>query len=66
MKRRTLVQSNSSRRLVAPEPGSGQQPLTSMQQSTWASPISSQGNLDLWRTQSALTTAPAQAAQDPR
>ena len=66
MKRRTLVQSNSSRILVAPEPGSGQQPLTSMQPSLWASPISSQDNLDLLGTQSTLTTAPAHGAQNPR
>ena len=65
MKRRTLVQSNSSRRLVAPEPGSGQQPLTSMQQSLRASPISSERNLDLLRTQSTLTR-PELGAQNPR
>jgi len=66
MKRRTLVQSNSNRRLVAPVPGSSQQPLTSMQPSMWASPISSKGNLDLRRTQSPLTTAPELGAQNPR
>ena len=66
MKRITLVQNNSNRRLVSSEPGSGQQPLTSMQQSPWTSPNSSQGNLDLLGTQSALTTAPARGTHNPR
>ena len=64
MKRRTLVQSNSNRRLAAPESGSGPQPATGMQQSRWASPLPGQGNLDRPRTQSALTAAPAHGAQN--
>lgn len=65
MKRRTLVQSSSNRRLVAPEPDSGQQPPTAMQESTWASPISGKGNLDRRRTQWTLSTAPAHGTQNP-
>ena len=52
MKRRTLVQSNSNRRFVSAEPGSGQQQLASTQQSIWAGPVSAEGNLDRRRTQS--------------
>lgn len=66
MKRRTLVQSNSDRHSAAREPAGGQQPLTSMQASRWAGPVSSDGNLDLLRTTSTLTTASAHSAQNPR
>lgn len=65
MKRKSLVQSNNNRRLVSPEPGSGQQPLTSTQQSKWASTIPGKGNSDQRRTESMLTTTPAYGAQNP-
>lgn len=65
MKRRTLVQSISNRRLVSPDAGSGQQPLTSMQKSGWARPLSTEGTLDRRRAPSTPTTAPVHAAQNP-
>lgn len=66
MKRRTLVQSNSNRRLASPEPSSGQQPLTSIQQSMWASALPGKGNADQQRTQSALTPTPAHGTKNAR
>lgn len=64
MKRRTLVQSNTDRHSAAP--AGGQQPLTSTQSSRWASPVSSDTNLDLLRTTSTLAAASAHSTQNPR